>query len=106
MKGKKQVYAIVRVDADVSEIREKISIVKVVLTENEAESEVSRLDKLNLEKGSKYWWQATRLVTSKYENDFFAGKRSHELPYVINDSVEILQGEHKGKLASVISIEM
>jgi hypothetical protein len=35
---------------------------------------------------------------------FYQEKRSNILPFVINDSVEILEGNDKGKFASVISI--
>jgi hypothetical protein len=43
-------------------------------------------------------------MNNKIEMDFYEGNRSEELPFVINDSVEILEGSDKGKTASVISI--
>ena len=39
------------------------------------------------------------------ENEFYEGKRSEYIPFIINDSVEIISGPGKGKLAAVISIE-
>ncbi|MFL1453379.1 hypothetical protein ACJO5Y_02935 [Marinobacter sp. GN3S48] len=39
------------------------------------------------------------------EKEFYEGKRSNRIPFVINDSVEISDGPAKGKLAAVISIE-
>jgi len=39
------------------------------------------------------------------EREFYEGKRSEMVPFVINDSVEIIYGPGKGKLAAVISIE-
>jgi len=35
---------------------------------------------------------------------FYEGKRSEDIPFVINDAVEILTGAGKGKKAAVISI--
>lgn len=43
-------------------------------------------------------------MNNKIEMDFYEGNRSEELPFVINDSVEILEGSDKGKTASVISV--
>lgn len=36
---------------------------------------------------------------------FYEGARSEEVPFIINDSVEIISGSCVGKLAAVISIE-
>ncbi|MBU3914127.1 hypothetical protein KKA14_01200 [bacterium] len=41
----------------------------------------------------------------RLEKEFYEGKRSNYLPFVINDSVEVISGQNKGKGAAVISIE-
>ncbi len=57
-------FAIIRVDLfhelD-TPLEHKITVVKVVWTEQMAEEETERLNKLNDTKGSKYFWQLTRL---------------------------------------------
>ena len=43
-------------------------------------------------------------MSNKIEIDFYEGNRSEDLPFIINDSVEILDGSDKGKIAAVISV--
>ncbi len=45
------------------------------------------------------------MINKEIEADFYAGNRSDKLPFVVNDSVEILQGDYKGRAAAVISAE-
>lgn len=57
-------YAIVRVDQPHhKEVRpdESITVVKVVHSEATAKAEVARLTALNGAKGSRYFWQITRI---------------------------------------------
>jgi hypothetical protein len=61
----RHVYAVLRVDqADALEIslEERISVTKVLWTEQDASLEVERLNNLNADKGCKYLWLVTRLV--------------------------------------------
>jgi len=39
------------------------------------------------------------------EDDFYEGRRSRSMPLVINDPVEITDGEHAGRTGAVIAIE-
>jgi ABC-type lipoprotein release transport system permease subunit len=57
-------FAIVRFDTyqDSTALpQNKIMVIKVVLSQEFAEQEVTRLSELNHEKGSIYFWQVTRL---------------------------------------------
>lgn len=36
---------------------------------------------------------------------FYAGARSSTLPYCVNDTVQVVVGEHSGRKGSVISVE-
>ena len=61
----KHVFAVIRVDkflADVSPPVNTITVKEVVLTQEEAESEVRRLSAINSDKDCLYFWQMTRLV--------------------------------------------
>ena len=61
----KHLYAVIRVDKDYSESEpweSRISVKEVVLTPEEAEKEVERLNQLNGLKNDYYFWQTTRLV--------------------------------------------
>ena len=61
----KYVFAVVRIDnflADVSPPVNAITIKEVVLTQEEAESEVRRLSAMNSDKNCLYFWQRTRMV--------------------------------------------
>jgi hypothetical protein len=44
------------------------------------------------------------MKNKKLEKEFYEATRSETLPFVINDSVEVVNGIHKGKGAAVISI--
>ena len=63
----RHVFAIVRVDlfhrADMP-LEEKVQVPHVVWTEEAAEREVERLNRLNAEKGCIYVWRISRLVDS------------------------------------------
>jgi hypothetical protein len=39
------------------------------------------------------------------QDDFYAGKRSELIKFVINDCVEVTSGEHQGVRGAIISIE-
>jgi hypothetical protein len=60
-------YAILRLDdpsgQDVSE--SDVTVRKVVWSQEAAESEVSRLNSLNADKGARYFWQITRIERRK-----------------------------------------
>ena len=43
--------------------------------------------------------------SSVLNDQFYEGKRSKALPFVINDAVKVLSGVNSGKLAAVISIQ-
>jgi hypothetical protein len=61
----RHVYAIVRIDgflADLySDVEPLITIKKIVWSQEEAEEEVERLNRLNEKKNCKYFWKLTRL---------------------------------------------
>lgn len=42
---------------------------------------------------------------SVLNDQFYEGKRSKALPFVINDAVKIVSGANSGKLAAVIAIQ-
>jgi hypothetical protein len=61
----RHVFAVVRVDAfqsSDSPWQNRITVKEVVQTEQEARTEVERLNTLNKAKGAVYFWQITRLV--------------------------------------------
>jgi hypothetical protein len=67
MTTEKQVYAILRYDEfqdPATLIENRVTVTGVVRDEATARAEVQRLNDLNAEKGSRYYWQATRLVES------------------------------------------
>lgn len=45
------------------------------------------------------------MIPDKYQDDFYAEKRSEKIKFCINDGVEITSGEFKGILCAVISIQ-
>jgi hypothetical protein len=45
------------------------------------------------------------MIPRKLQDDFYAGKRGDIIKYCINDAVEILSGDYKGKRCAVISID-
>ena len=60
----RHVYAVVRIDAPLSEPspENNISVVKVFVSEPDAEKEVARLSEVNADKSCVYTLQTTRLV--------------------------------------------
>ena len=65
--AKTPAYAIVRIDGviqPVGELVDRVTVVKVVLTQSVAEAEAGRLNLLNADKDCTYFWQTTRLVQS------------------------------------------
>lgn len=68
MAEKIQVFAIVRVDADITG-DDAIAVKQVVPTLEDAEQEVARLNELNADKKARYFWRATR---------YFPGGRTTE----------------------------
>jgi len=60
----KHVYAVVRIDLppDESTPENSVTVIKVFSSETAAKREVSRLNKLNQEKGCKYVMNITRMV--------------------------------------------
>jgi hypothetical protein len=61
MRKKDQVFAIIREDKDVLDVQQKVTVVKVVVDQDVADSEVQRLNEVNKDKACEYWWQATRI---------------------------------------------
>jgi hypothetical protein len=65
-KQKKEVYAVIRVDDfhdPAVPLENKITVKEIVPSLEVADAEVARLNALNNSKGSRYFWQATRLDT-------------------------------------------
>jgi hypothetical protein len=63
-KARRQLFAIVRHDflePETTAIQNRITVTKVVDTEEVARAEVERLNQLGGSKGSLYFWQATRM---------------------------------------------
>ena len=60
-------FAVIRIDMFQEEapLEEKITITKIVLTQEAAEQEVKRLNALNGSKGCLYFWQITRMGTDE-----------------------------------------
>jgi len=70
-KRKRQVYAIIRIDrfdTDAS-LEDIITVTEIVSSLDAAEAEVLRLNALNGSKGSRYFWQTTRLILDDDQND-------------------------------------
>jgi hypothetical protein len=59
MNRKVQVYAVVRID-DSESIELAVNITEILPTMEQAVAEVERLNKLNHDTGSRYFWQTTR----------------------------------------------
>jgi hypothetical protein len=59
MGAKVQVYAVVRIDEYLSGA-DAITVKEILPTIEQADREVERLNRLNSDKGSYYFWQATR----------------------------------------------
>ncbi len=45
-----------------------------------------------------------RAVPKAVDEAFYAGKRTNEFPFAINDAVDIVDGPYAGRVGSVISI--
>ncbi len=45
------------------------------------------------------------MIPKNLQNDFYEGRTNSIVKFVINDSVEVVDGEFKGKKCSVISIQ-
>jgi hypothetical protein len=77
LEARRQVYVILRVDsfqeADVP-MERKVTAKKVVWSEEVARAEVERLNALQSDRGSYYFWQLSRLESALAE----AGTSSHE----------------------------
>lgn len=59
MTRKVPVYAVVRIE-DGESIEVAITVVEILPTMDQAIQETERLNKLNNDKGARYFWQATR----------------------------------------------
>jgi hypothetical protein len=46
-----------------------------------------------------------RKVPNSVEVEFYAGGRTREIPFCVNDSVTFVSGVHAGMIASVICVE-
>jgi len=68
MGAKAQVYAVVRIDEHLSGT-DAITVKEILPTMEQAEREVERLNVLNRDKGSYYFWQATRYFPQGGELD-------------------------------------
>jgi hypothetical protein len=44
-------------------------------------------------------------IPDEIQDAFYAGNRSEIVKFVINDAVEVVTGDHAGKLCAVISIQ-
>lgn len=62
MKNAVHVYAVIRVDVGMQDIETAVTVKEVVPTMEEATAEVERLNKLNADKGCRYFWQTTRYL--------------------------------------------
>lgn len=60
MTEKIHLYAIVSVDKDIKSFEEAITVKEVLPTQEDAEFEVERLNRMNSNKGIFYFWQLTR----------------------------------------------
>ena len=66
-------YAVIRLDHQLRNLSSSggatpeasviVTVKEVLLSQERAEAEVERLNKLNSEKGCRYFWQYTRLVS-------------------------------------------
>ena len=60
MKNKIHVFAIIRFDKYIDEPMDSFSVVKILPTEQAAEIEVGRLNDINGDEKTIYYWQTTR----------------------------------------------
>jgi hypothetical protein len=61
MKDVRPGFAIIRIDPDMAEEQNRITVKRVVWDEATAEREVQRLNELQAESESFYFWQYTRV---------------------------------------------
>jgi hypothetical protein len=54
-------FAIIRIDLDVRDDEDRVTVKRVVRSQQLAESEVARLNGVNADKGCRYFWQYTRI---------------------------------------------
>lgn len=59
-KQKIQVFAVIRWDKDIADLKDAISVKEILPTEKDAELETNRLNQLNADKKAYYFWQCTR----------------------------------------------
>ena len=70
----KHVFAVVRLDGFLTGLEpptNAVTVKEVVLTKEEAESEVQRLNAVNRDKECVYFWRMTRLVNKGIEGEGF-----------------------------------
>lgn len=60
-KPRQELYAIVRVDSDLTDPELAVTVKKVVRSKARTDDEVRRLNQLNSSKGARYFSQMTRL---------------------------------------------
>lgn len=68
----------------------------------------SRLRRLSPAGELKLWEDevdVSRDVPQSIDDAFFAGTRSAEMPFVVNDDVRVVSGQYEGRSGAVISIE-
>ena len=65
--GKIQVYAVIRIEAELTDPEQAVSVTEILPTIEQAEAEVARLNRVNAAKGCRYVWQATRYFTGGRE---------------------------------------
>ena len=54
-------FAIIRIDLNLREDEDRVTIKRVVRSQELAESEVARLNDVNADKHCRYFWQYTRI---------------------------------------------
>ncbi|KNY25482.1 hypothetical protein [Pseudobacteroides cellulosolvens] len=64
MKGATHVYAIIRIDKFIDDYKNAVTVKEVVLSLEDAEKEVERLNRINSDKDCLYFWQTTRLISN------------------------------------------
>lgn len=67
-----QAFAIVRIDEFQDEsvaMENRVTVKQIVWSESEARAEVDRLNRLNAQKGCRYFWQTTRVSSAREEGE-------------------------------------
>ena len=72
-RSNKPIFAVIRLDRSFADLSQSagatpqaaviVTVKEIVTTREAAEAEVERLNKLNAEKGCRYFWQQTRFVS-------------------------------------------